>query len=63
MLARLAGSRETYLRSFPKLSSATPQIVDAGELPFFAERICERKQAALPVEMGADAFLDNYGLD
>jgi hypothetical protein len=36
--------------------------VDAGELPFIAERICEREQAALPVEMGAEAFLDNYGL-
>ena len=62
MLARLPGIRETYLRSFPKLFSATLQIVDPGELPFFAERIREREQATLPVETGAEAFLDNYGL-
>jgi hypothetical protein len=33
----------------------------AGEFPLFAERIRECERAALAMESGTEAFLENYG--
>jgi len=58
--SRLSDKQEAYLRSFPEFSSAALQVMHAGKFPLLTERICECEHAALAVESGAEAFLDDY---